>query len=140
MFAAPPAGISVEQLLGTGAAHDITMADLEASIGTFTRLEDSAVDVTPVVVAPTPRSIDVAERAVAVATERAQGWIVAVANEVANNDDITRVAAAFVATRFWSFHFDQVGDRADREGRSRIVDPSAPAVAAIAAMTSLLSP
>ena len=67
-------GWSAEQLLGSVNDEATTVvADLEAGIGTLTRLADSSVDATVVVVEPTLRSIDVARRAVTVAEEQRQG-------------------------------------------------------------------
>ena len=120
-------------MLSSVPADNVTIvADLEAGIGTLTRLESSAVDVTVVVVEPTPRSIDVAQRAVLVATERNQGRIMIVANKVADDEDLARIQAAFEGHTIMVVPVDDVVDRADREGLSPLdVDPSAPAIAAL---------
>ena len=117
----------------------IIVADLEAGIGTLTRLPDGAVDITVVVVEPTPRSIDVAQRAVAVATERGQGRVVIVANKVDSGEDSERVRSAFGNHEIVIVPADPLVVQADREGISPIdLDRSGPAVAAIGELAQWL--
>lgn len=117
----------------------VIVADLEAGIGTLTRLENEAVDATVVVVEPTPRSIDVAARAIAVAGEREQGRIVIAANKVENGDDEQRLRDAFDGHELLIVPADPVIDKADRQGLSPIdVDPTSPAVSAIESLARLL--
>lgn len=127
-------------MLGSVESDDkIIVADLEAGIGTLTRLPDCAVDTTVVVVEPTPRSIDVAQRAVAVATERNQGEIVIVANKVGGEEDRDRVSAAFGSHEIVFVPADPVVVRADREGVSPIdLDDASPAVLAIRGLAERL--
>ncbi len=78
--------MSAEQLLSSGNfGGNIVVADLEAGIGTLTRLEPGQVDFTVVVVEPTPRSIEVGARALAIAIENTQGRTLVVLNKV---DDV----------------------------------------------------
>lgn len=120
--------MSAEQLLGSVADDDvIVVADLEAGIGTLTRLADGAVDLVVVVVEPTPRSIDVARRAVAVASE--QGPVVIVANKVADDDDRHRVTTPFPDALI--VPGDAVVDEADRRGDSPLDAPESVAVDAL---------
>ncbi len=128
-------------MLSSIPADNVTIiADLEAGIGTLTRLPDSAVDVTIVVVEPTPRSIDVARRAVDVAIERDQGRVLIIANKVANDDDVANITAEFPDQTILAVPNDDVVDRADREGLSPIdIDPEAPAVAAIGLVAAALT-
>jgi len=117
----------------------IIVADLEAGIGTLTRLPEGSVDTTLVIVEPTPRSIDVGQRAVLVAAERQQGHITIVANKVADDDDEACVRSAFSDHDVVVVPIDPVVNTADRKGASPIdVDPNAPAVNAIASLVSLL--
>lgn len=110
----------------------IIVADLEAGIGTLSRLPEASVQSTLVIVEPTPRSIDVGQRAVLVATERSQGHITIVANKVANEDDAARVRDAFAGHDVVTVPEDQVMVAADRQGASPIdVDSDATAVQAI---------
>lgn len=117
------------------------VADLEAGIGTLTRLDEAAIDTTVVVVEPTPRSIDVAERAVAVARERNQGRIVVVANKVEDDDDRSRVATAFPELDVVVVPSDVAIDQADRLGVSPVDHlPGCPAVVALEALADRLVP
>lgn len=116
------------------------MADLEAGIGTLTRLEDESVDATVVVVEPTPRSMDVAARAIAVAGDRRQGRVIVAANKVADAEDERRLREAFPDHEMLIVPVDPVIDRADREGRSPVdVDPASSAVIAIESLAGLLA-
>ncbi len=113
---------------------------MEAGIGTLTRLGEQAVDHAVVVVEPTPRSIDVARRAVAVATERKCGQVVVVANKVADSDDRARVADAFSGLPIVEVPADATVDEADRLGRSPCdVDAGSPAVTALAELAELVA-
>jgi CO dehydrogenase maturation factor len=110
----------------------VIVADLEAGIGTLTRLPEASVQSTLVIVEPTPRSIDVGQRAVLVATERQQGRITVVANKVANEADDARVRDAFAGHDVVTVPEDRVMVIADRQGSSPIdVDQDALAVKAI---------
>ena len=116
----------------------IVVADLEAGIGTLTRLAAAAVDAT-VVVEPTPRSIDVARRAVAVADEQRQGRVVVVANKVGDDDDRARIEDAFGNRVLIVVPDDPAIDGADRLGVSPMDHaPQAPAVAAIERLVDVL--
>ena len=115
------------------------VADLEAGIGTLTRLADSSVDATVVVVEPTLRSIDVARRAVAVADEQRQGRVVVVANKVADDQDRNRIDEAFGDRALVVVPDDPAIDTADRLGVSPVDhEPHAPAVAALESLVDVL--
>ena len=133
--------MSAEQLLSSVPDTDtIIVADLEAGIGTLTRLPEASVDTTLVIVEPTPRSIDVGRRAVLVASERQQGRIIVVANKVADAEDEDRVRAALGDHDVVIVPADPVVTAADRKGASPVdVDADAPAVKAIAGLASLLA-
>ena len=115
------------------------VADLEAGIGTLTRLASASVDATVVVVEPTLRSIDVARRAVAVADEQRQGRVVVVANKVSDDDDRTRIREAFGDRALVVVPDDPAVDAADRLGVSPVDhEPGAPAVAALESLVEAL--
>lgn len=114
------------------------IADLEAGIGTLTRLPESAVDVTIVVVEPTPRSIDVARRAVAVAQEGKQGRFIVVANKVASAEDRETLVNLFDGHQIVFVPEDAAIETADREGTSPVDQPGSAAVAAIEGIVDLL--
>ena len=115
------------------------VADLEAGIGTLTRLASASVDATVVVVEPTLRSIDVARRAVAVADEQRQGRVVVVANKVGDDDDRARIEEAFAGRTLVVVPDDPAVDTADRLGVSPVDhEPGAPAVAALESLVEAL--
>lgn len=115
------------------------VADLEAGIGTLTRLDAAAVDATVVVVEPTLRSIDVARRAVAVADEQRQGRVVVVANKVSDGQDRARIEEAFGKRVLVVVPEDPAIDVADRLGVSPVDhEPSAPAVEALEGLIDAL--
>ena len=132
--------MSAEQLLGSVDAEATTVvADLEAGIGTLTRLAEASVDATVVVVEPTPRSIDVGRRAVAVADTQSQGRVVVVANKIADSDDRARIDGAFGDLPTLFVPADGAIDAADRLGVSPVDhDPDAPAVAALEGLVDVL--
>ena len=119
----------------------VVVADLEAGIGTLTRLSEAAVDVTVVVVEPTPRSIDVASRAVTVASEQGQGRLIVVANKVTDDDDRARIRDAFADLPIVEVPSDAAIDEADRLGLSPVDHaPGCPAVAALEELAALVAP
>lgn len=129
-------------MLGSIPADDLTIvADLEAGIGTLTRLPPAAVDAVLVVTEPTPRSVDVAHRALAVANEQQQGRIVVVANKVAGDDDRLMIEAALGNHEIVFVPADDSVETADREGSSPVdTAPDGPAVTALGALAELLQP
>lgn len=115
------------------------VADLEAGIGTLTRLDAAAVDATVVVVEPTLRSIDVAHRAIAVADEQRQGRVVVVANKVSDGQDRARIEKAFEDRVLVVVPEDPAIDVADRLGVSPVDhEPQAPAVIALESLVNAL--
>jgi CO dehydrogenase maturation factor len=132
--------LSAEQLLGSVSDDDlIIVADLEAGIGTLTRLAESAVDVTIVVVEPTPRSIDVGQRAAVVADDRMQGRLIILGNKVADTTDHDRLSEAFPGREIVFVPDDNHIGAADRSGSSAVdVAPEALAVRAIEAVADSL--
>ncbi|MCY4174844.1 MAG: hypothetical protein OXD37_00715 [Acidimicrobiaceae bacterium] len=128
-------------MLGFAETGDaVVVADLEAGIGTLTRLEPAAVDVTVVVVEPTLRSIDVGRRAVSVAESQRQGRVVIVANKVDDEQDRARITEAFGARLLVVVPADPAVDAADRFGVSPVDhEPSAPAVAAVEVLADMLA-
>lgn len=129
-------------MLGSVSGEDTTIiADLEAGIGTLSRLSQAAIDVTLVVVEPTPRSINVALRAVGVATEQNQGRVVVVANKIEDADDRDRISKAFPGLTVVEVPTDPVIDEADRLGVSPLDHgPLSPAIKAFERLTNEIVP
>lgn len=117
------------------------MADLEAGIGTLTRLEERGVDVVVVVVEPTPKSLEVGVRAAAVARERSIERTVVVANRVQGDGDTQRVRVAFPDAEIVTIPHDAAIIAADRHGDAPLdVAPDAPAVRALTDLATRLAP
>jgi CO dehydrogenase maturation factor len=126
-------------LLGSAAFGEaIVVADLEAGIGTLTRLDAGAIDVVLVVVEPTPKSLEVGARALALA-RRAGARLIVVANRVQGDDDLRRVHAAFPDAEIVVVPHDEAVVEADRRGVAPLdVAPDAPAVRALVALADRL--
>lgn len=134
--------MSAEQLLGSGDFGAATVvADLEAGIGTLSRLEAEKVDLTVVVVEPTPRSLDVGSRALAIARERQQGRILVVANKVRDVDaDVARVREWLGDVEVVVVPEDDAVVEADARGVALLDhDPGSPALASLASIADLLA-
>ena len=125
----------------TETTETMIVADLEAGIGTLTRLADASVDVVVVVVEPTPRSIDVAHRAVELARERNQGRVVLVANRITEPEDLERITSAIPGCEVVAVPDDPAIMDADRRGVSPLDSaPTSPGVLALTRLATLLQP
>lgn len=135
----PCCGMSPQQLLNElDATERVVIADLEAGIGTMTRIDPGAIDVLVIVAEPTAKSLDVAERASELAAAKAVGSVLRVANRVRDDEDLELVRQRLGVVDV-VVPDDPVVTRADREGRSpEDVDPDAPAVVALRQLADLL--
>lgn len=133
-------GVSAEKLLAELEQDElIVMCDLEAGLGTLLRLQEGQADVVVIVAQPTAKSIEVARRAVELATGRA-GRVVVVANRVRDDADLAAVIAGVGEEQELAVVADEpvIGD-ADRQGRAAIdVDADAPGVRALVALADRL--
>ena len=117
------------------------IADLEAGIGTLTRLADQKVDAVLVVVEPTPKSIEVGKRAVAVASEKGLGRVVVVASRVHGENDLATIRAAFSGYEVVAVPDDPAIVQAERQGVAPLDSaPEAPAVQALVQLAESLRP
>jgi CO dehydrogenase maturation factor len=135
--------LSPEQLLGSVDFNeeDVVVADFEAGVGTLTRLGEEHVDTVVIVVEATPKSLEVGARAAALAAERTVGRIVVVANRIRHDADLQTVKDAFPGMEVVGVPHDMKIVEADRKGIAPIdLDPDAPAVKALVALASTLSP
>lgn len=120
-------------------AGQVVIADLEAGIGTLTRMEEKAVDGVLVVVEPTPRAIQVGERAVELARDKGLGTVLVIANRVRGDDDLAMIRAAFPADEVAVVPEDVAIVRAERAGVAPLdTEPDAPAVRALVAVAERL--
>ncbi|MGH9184099.1 MAG: hypothetical protein ACRDZ9_09915 [Acidimicrobiales bacterium] len=117
------------------------IADLEAGIGTLTRLADQEVDAVLVVVEPTPKSIEVGVRAVGLVEEKSLGRVVVVASRVQGEEDLATIRAAFPGQEVVPVPVDRAIEEADRHGLAPLdTAPDAPAVRALVSLAEGLLP
>lgn len=117
------------------------IADLEAGIGTLTRLEEGGVDVVVVVAEPSPRSLDVGVRAAALARQKTLGRVVVVASRVRGDDDLTRLRTAFPDVEIVPIPDDAAIVAAERAGVAPLDSaPDSPAVRALVAFAESVAP
>jgi CO dehydrogenase maturation factor len=133
--------LSPEQLLGSVEfTDDVVVADFEAGVGTLTRLSDQRVDTVLVVVEPTPKSVEVGMRAVALAQERSATRVIVVANRLRDEADLAVVASAFPGCEVVPVPDDPKIVEADRKGVAPIdLAPDAPAVLALVGLAESLA-
>lgn len=138
----PCCGLSPEQLLREVDRDDLVLlADLEAGIGTLTRLGDEHLDVVLVVVDPAAKALEVGRRAIAVARQHAPDQLLVVANRVRNDEDLAAVLAALPEdVPVFSVPEDPAVTAAEREGRAPLdAAPDAPAVRALVGLADELA-
>ncbi len=117
------------------------LADLEAGIGTLTRLQEAGVDAVLIVVEPTPKSLEVGSRALGLVREKGFGRVVVVANRVRHGADLATVQAAFPGIEVVAVPDDPAIVEADREGVAPLdLTPEAPAVLALVGLAESLLP
>lgn len=114
----------------------ILVADFDAGLGTVLRLS-APVDLVLVVAEPTPKSLEVASRAIAAIEERGLGDVLVVANRIRDDDDLARVRAALPGHEPFVVPDDPLVAEADRDGLAPLdATPDAPAVKALIAIAA----
>lgn len=117
----------------------MVVADLEAGMGTLTRMGERRVDVVLVVVEPTAKSIEVGSRIAGYVRERDLGRLVVVANRVRGEEDLARIGAAIPGEELVAVPDDPCIVQADRDGVAPLdLDPGAPAVVALVRLAESL--
>ena len=91
------------------------IADLEAGVGSLTRMAEDALDALIVVAEPTPKSIEVARRAQAIAAERRIAPVRFIANKVRDEAEAAMVRDALGGDPA-VVHDDPQVRQADRDG------------------------
>lgn len=88
-------GVSPEQLLGElENTQRALIADMEAGLGTLSRMPEGSLDVALLVTEPSPKAIEVVRRAAEmIATHRVANRIIIVANKIRSDEDVERVAS-----------------------------------------------
>ncbi|MDP9019250.1 MAG: hypothetical protein M3N25_00345 [Actinomycetota bacterium] len=123
-------------------SDQVVVADLEAGIGTLTRLGDAGVEKVLIVVEPTPKSVEVGSRAAAIVADKSLGDVIVVASRIHDDDDLALIRKAFPDHRVFPVPDDPAIVAADRDGQAPLdTAPDAPAVQALAALADdLLAP
>ena len=109
----------------------IVVGDLEAGVGTLLRLQPGQADLVLVVAQPTAKAIEVARRAVEIASSRAR--VILIANRVRDDSDVAMIREG----AGWDGEVVVVPDdegvaRADEDGRAPVdAAPDGPALLAL---------
>lgn len=115
----PCCGLSAERLLSqTNFGESIVVGDFEAGLGVFARVGESQIDVTLIVVEPTPRSLDVGVRALELARENKQGRFIVVANKVSSSGELDLIRQSIAHDAIVVVPFSDALVDADRRGVS----------------------
>jgi len=111
----------------------VVIADMEAGLGTLSRMTAGQVDFVLVMAEPAPKALEVAQRAVTLARERQVGQVLVIANRLRNASDLDRVRKALPDEELLVVPEDRAIEDADREARAPIdVAPEALGVQALA--------
>ena len=133
-------GVSADRLLREMQDGGRTvLGDLEAGTGVLTRMQTGSLDVVLVVANPTPKSIEVARRAVEAAVAR-EITVLVVANRVASDDDLEAIRSVLGEHDMAVVPDDPAITRADAEGLAPIdLDEHSPGVRAIVEISERLA-
>jgi CO dehydrogenase maturation factor len=117
----------------------IVLADMEAGLGTLSRMVKGHVDYVVLIVEPTPKSIEVARRATTLARERDVGRVLVIANRIRDADDLEMVQQALPGEEILVVPDDRAIEDADREARAPIdATPESPGIRALTAVAQRL--
>ena len=106
------------------------ICDMEAGLGTISRVRPGQLDVVLVVAEPTAKGIDVARRAAQIAGSRAR--VIVVANRIAGEADLDVIREALASYELLPVPEEPVIAKADQDGIAPIdADPEAPGVLAL---------
>ncbi len=105
------------------------------------RLDGRPVDVVVVVVEPTAKSLEVGRRAADLVRESRLGRLVVAANRIRDDEDVTRVAAAFPGLELVLVPDDQAIIDVERRGAAPLdAAADSPAVRALVSLAERLTP
>lgn len=112
---------------------------MEAGLGTLSRMDEGQVDLILVLAIPTPKSLEVARRAVEMAQERKVGPVLVLANRISKPEDLALVRQTLPNQEIMVIPDDMAIENADRDARA-LVDaaPDSPAMQAFRAIVDRL--
>jgi CO dehydrogenase maturation factor len=132
-------GVSPDQILRE-LEHEyrVVICDLEAGIGTVSRMSAGNADVVVVVANPTAKALEVARRAIEISSDVAE--VVVLANRVRGDEDLKAIKDVVGDRELIVIPEDPVIAAADRDGVAPIdLDPESPGVAAIIKLADRLA-
>jgi CO dehydrogenase maturation factor len=116
----------------------VVLCDMEAGLGTVSRIQPGQLDVVVVVAEPTVKGIDVACRAAQIGANRAE--VIVAANRLRDDTDLEAVRKALSKHELIAVPEEPAILQADREGLAPIdVDAEAPGVKAIIGLAERLA-
>jgi CO dehydrogenase maturation factor len=119
----------------------VVVADLEAGVGTISRLDKGDVDLLVLVVEPYAKSLEVGRRALEIAREVGIEEVLVVASRVVDDDDVRMVSRRLTGVPVMAVPEDPAVLEADRVGVAPIDQtPHGPAVTAISQVAETLVP
>ncbi len=115
------------------------LADLEAGVGTLSRMAESHVDYLFAIVEPAEKSIQVARRAVEMAKKNNVGRFVVLANRIRETAHLKMLEKLFSGEEIMVIPYDRAIEDADRRGVAPIDSaPDSPGVKAFDAVVQRL--
>ena len=115
----------------------IVLCDMEAGLGTVSRIQPGQIDIVVVVAEPSAKGIDVARRAAHTGASRA--GVIVVANRVREQADLEAMQGALGEHELIAVPEEPVIARADRDGLAPIdLDADAPGVRALIGLAERL--
>ncbi len=132
-------GVSPDQLLRELEDGDRTViCDLEAGLGTLSRLQPGNADVVLVVANPSAKALEVARRAVEIASDKTE--VIVLANRVRDDRDLETIREVIPDRELIVIPEDPSIAMADRDGLAPIdLDPDSPGVLALAALVDRIA-
>jgi len=117
----------------------VLLADMEAGLGTMSRMQENHVDYVLVVTEPSWKAIEVAQRAVEMARERRVGQILVVANRISDERSLEQVRQALPDQEIIAIPDDAAIRTADRDALAPIdAAPDSPGVLAFSQVVNRL--
>jgi CO dehydrogenase maturation factor len=123
-------------LLGELEDNDrLVLCDMEAGLGTVSRLNPDQLDLVIVIAEPSAKGVDVARRAAHIAASRAR--VLVIANRIREQGDLDAITAELGEHELVAVPAEPAIARADRDGLAPIdVAPEAPGVRAMVELSA----
>lgn len=125
-------------MLGELADDERTVVvDMEAGSGTLSRMSAGAADAVLVVVEPSVKSIQAAERLVAIASSQHRTTLLA--NKIRSDDEVAQIRTALPGHDLVPIPYDPAIEQSDRDGVAAIdLAPDSPGVDALRSVAARL--